>query len=491
MFLVLLLSLYISRTLLQVLGVEDFGIYNVVGGFVSFFGFLDATLSASMQRFYNIEIGRNMDKNVGRVYKNGIYANIIISLLLFVLLESFGLWYVNNIMVIPADRIIAANILFQIAVVSLVLTLMKIPYVSVILAYEKMGVYSIVIIIDIILKLISVLLLSFVESDSLIVYSVFLLIISTISFLCYYVYTKKRIKSISFCSSYDAELMKSMVTFSGWNLLGTFVYMLKYQGLNLVLNYFFGPVVNAARGIAMQVNSAITSFATNFFMAISPQITKQYAAGNIRESQKLVYAGARYSFYLLSLFTVPVVINIDYILKLWLGTVPEFTSSFLVITLISSLIYSLSNSTTTALQATGDIKWFQIGQAQSPLLELPAAYVILKLGYPPYYALLPSIVTNAIALIFRFYLLKKQVPSYSQKKYYVQTILKCFILFILYFTPSYFVKKVLPESFGWICVSVLTSIVFMAVIIYFLGIDKDERKMLNSFIKSKLALLKK
>ena len=384
MFLVLLLSLYISRTLLQVLGVEDFGIYNVVGGFVSFFGFLDATLSASMQRFYNIEIGRNMDKNVGRVYKNGIYANIIISLLLFVLLESFGLWYVNNIMVIPADRIIAANILFQIAVVSLVLTLMKIPYVSVILAYEKMGVYSIVIIIDIILKLISVLLLSFVESDSLIVYSVFLLIISTISFLCYYVYTKKRIKSISFCSSYDAELMKSMVTFSGWNLLGTFVYMLKYQGLNLVLNYFFGPVVNAARGIAFQVNSGVSGFSGNVATAFRPQLVNSYASNNCQRTINLMFIESKICFMLIGVLVVPISLKIDFILKVWLGDIiPVFSNIFTTLVLLDLLVCSLNTPCTQVVFATGRLKKYQIASSLVNILLIPFSIIILFVGYSP------------------------------------------------------------------------------------------------------------
>ena len=285
--------------------------------------------------------------------------------------------------------------------------------------------------------------------------------------------------------SLDKSLFEEMFSYAGWTAVGSLGYSFKDQFSNIILNGFFGTSINAARGLAIQVNSAITSFSTNFFMAISPQITKQYAAGNLDQSQRLVYAGARYSFYLMSLITIPVIINMDYILGLWLDTVPDYTASFLTITLLSSLIYSFTNSTTTAIQATGNIKVFQIGVSIIMLLELPAAYAILRAGFTPPYALLPMIVTNSIALVFRFCLLKQLVPSYSLRKYFLNTVLKCSFLFLICFVLSFYLNKLMPCGFMGFSLSVLCIIMVTAAVIFCFGLNKAERLMVKKFVVSK------
>ena len=486
MIFILVITLYTSRIVLSTLGVADFGVYTIVGGFVSMLAYLNAVFVGSTQRFISFALGNGDSDKISATFATAKLTHIIIVLIILLVAETFGLWFINNKLVIETERMVAANWVYQCSIASLLITIISIPYNSCIVAHEHMQVYAYVSILEVVLKLLILYLLVILAGDKLIIYALLQVAISLVVRFCYTFYCRRHFAESRVKPAFDKLLLKEMSSYAGWTALGSLGFSFKDQFSNIILNGFFGTTINAARGIAMQVNSAITSFATNFFMAISPQIIKQYAAGNLEQSQKLVYAGSRYSFYLLSILTIPVIINIDYILKVWLGNVPDYTAEFLIITLTSSLIYSLTNATTTALQATGNIKVFQIGVSVILLLELPLAYIILKLGHPPYCSLLPAIATNAIALAFRFYLLKKMIPSYSLKKYYFHTVFKCMALFIVFFFPSFLLKKALPDNFGGFSVNVLVTVVFIAFVIYFLGIDKVERGMLNSYIKSKL-----
>lgn len=485
MFLILGVSLFTSRVVLQTLGVSDYGIYSVVGGFVSMLAYLNAVFVGATQRFMSFALGKNDKSVLSDTFATANISHIIIALIILVVAETFGLWFVNNKLVIDAGRMIAANWVYQCSILSLLITIITIPYNACIVAHEHMHVYAYVSILDVVLKLVILYLLVILSGDKLIVYALLHVVISFVVCLCYTAYCRKNFEECRVRLSGNKKLLKEMTSFAGWTALGSLGFTFKDQFSNIILNFFWGTTINAARGIAIQVNSAVNSFATNFFMAISPQITKQYASGNLEQSQKLVYAGSRYSFYLLSLITIPVIININYILKIWLGTVPNYTASFLIITLISSLIYSLSNPTTTALQATGNIKIFQIGVSVILLLELPAAYVILKFGYPPDYSLLPAIVTNTVALVFRFHLLKKMIPSYSLKVYYLHNVLRCLIIFVVCFVPCVLFKSILSDSFYGLCVSVVVSLIIIGLIVFFAGINKGERQMLIGYIKSK------
>lgn len=488
MVLILAVTLYTSRVVLRTLGIPDFGVYTIVGGFVSMLAYLNAVFVSATQRFMSFELGRGDKDKISATFATAKLTHIIIAILILIVAETFGLWFLNNRLVIDAGRMYAANWVYQCSVVSLLVTIISIPYNSCIIAHEHMQVYAAVSILEVILKLLILYLLVVVSGDKLIIYALLQVVVSLIIRFCYTFYCSKHFEECRVKPSVDKALLREMSSYAGWTALGSLGFTFKDQFSNVIFNSFFGTTINAARGIAMQVNSAITSFATNFFMAISPQITKQYAVGNLDQSQKLVYAGARYSFYLLCLFVVPVIINIDYILTLWLGTVPEYTASFIIITLLSSLIYSLTNSTTTALQATGNIKIFQIGVSIIMLLELPISYVILRKGYSPYYALLPMIATNAIALIFRFYLLRKMIPSYNIKEYYVNTVLKCIAILIICFIPSFCLKKFLPDNFMGFCVNVISSVSLVCLVIYCIGISVKEREIIQKVLKTKLSM---
>ena len=257
---VLIVSLYTSRVVLNVLGVSDYGVYNVVAGFVSLFSFLNATLSSSLQRFYNYEGGKKSELGLSNVFSVGVRVHTILAIIIFIVLETFGIWYINNVMVLPEGRVAAARFLYQFAVASMLLVVMQIPFTAAIIANEKMDFYAIVSIVDVLLRLIIVLILPHVSSDRLIVYGFLLFCITCIDFLLYVVYSKLKFNYLKFEKDIDLVLLKNLISFSGWNLLGTFVFMLKGQGANLLLNSFFGTTVNAARGVAFQVNGAITGF---------------------------------------------------------------------------------------------------------------------------------------------------------------------------------------------------------------------------------------
>lgn len=486
MIFILVVSLYTSRVVLKTLGISDYGVYSVVGGFVSMLAYLNSAFTGASQRFMAFALGKGDNNLVLITFATAKKTHIIIAVILLVIAETFGLWFINNKLVIDAGRMVAANWVYQCSIVTLMITIINIPYNACIIAHEHMHIYAYVSILEVVLKLLILYLLIVLPGDKLIVYAFLQVGISLLMRLIYAVYCRKKFEECRVRPAIDKTLFKEMFSYAGWTALGSLGFTFKDQFSNIIMNGFFGTTINAARGIAMTVNGHVVPFSKNFFVAISPQITKQYASGNLEQSQKLVYAGARYSFLMLSIITIPLIINIDYVLKLWLGTVPEYTSQFVVITLFSSLIYSLTNSTTTAIQATGKIKVFQIGVSIIMLLELPVAYFILKAGLAPHFALVPVLFTNSLALVFRFYLLKRMVPTYSKKKYYINTVLKCVFICALCFLPNYWLKQYLSDNFAGFCISVIVAVVYSGLVIYSLGINKTERVLLKNHVANKL-----
>lgn len=486
MILVLIVSLYTSRVVLKTLGISDYGIYSVVGGFVSMLAYLNSVFVSSTQRFMSYALGKCNRDAISSTFSTAKTIHILIAIIILVIAETFGLWFVNQKLVIEANRMIAANWVYQCSIFSLLFTILSIPFNSSIVAHEHMHVYAYIGILEVFLKLGILFLLLLFDGDKIIIYAILHASISCFVFVSYILYCKKHFEECSATSSFNKPLFREMFAYAGWTTVGNLGFSFKDQFSNIILNIFFGTTINAARGIAIQVNSAITSFSTNFFMAISPQIIKQYASGNLVESQKLVYAGARYSFFLITVLTIPILLNLDYILSIWLDIVPKYTSSFLKITLLSSVIYSLTNSVSTAIQATGKIREFQIGVSIIMLLELPAAYLILKAGYEPPYALLPLLFTTSIALVYRFFLLKKLIPSYSLRRYYIETVLKCVVIFIVCLVSLFFINKLMPNGFLGLVLSAFVSVVVLCAVIYFAGINSKERALLKQIIANKV-----
>lgn len=486
MFITTIIGLYTSRVVLQTLGLTDFGIYNIVGGIISMAAFLNAAMVAASQRFLSYELGKGDKNRLSRVFCTSVNIHVAICLIAFLFAETVGLWFVNAKLNIPEDRMIAANWVYQASIISFIINVMSVPYNSSIVAHEKMSVFAYISILDVVLKLLIVYLLLIFPYDKLIVYSILMVCVVTLIRLCYTVYCKRHFPECSYRLMMDWPLFKEMFSFAGWSVIGNLGFSFKDQLSNVILNLFFGPTVNAARGIGMQVTAHVKTFAHSFTMALNPQITKQYAAGNLDASRKLVYAGSRYTFYLLTLISIPVIINIDYILKLWLGIVPKYTSQFVVFSILVSLIYSLSECVTKAIQATGRIKWFQIGVSMIMLSELPIAWVLMELGYPPYAVMWPALLTYSVALLFRFWLIRSYVEGYYFSEYMVTVILRSLIVFIVCYISCSFACNLLPGGFIGLIISVLICFAVTASVVMTLGITKNERSMIYSVVASRI-----
>ena len=375
MALVLVVSLYTSKVILNTLGVQDYGIYNIVAGFVSMFGFLNASITACIQRYYNYEIGRNGDDGLGRVFTMSCLIECIIAFVVLLLLETFGVWYINNKLVVPDYKLFAANILFQLSCIQMTLVMFQAPFSGAILAKEKMDYYAAVGIIDVFLKLLIVIILPYLLYDSLIVFGCLMTFISIVDFFLYYIYAKREFAKLRLLRFWDCELFKSMLSFSGWNVFGAVAMVARTQGLNLILNLFFGPVVNAARGVSIQVQGALMGFIGNISMAVRPQIVESYAIGNINRSRDIMFSISKICFLFLFIMALPVCLNIDIILKFWLGDkVPEYTNVFSVLILCTALIDTLNTPITMLIMATGKVKKYCLYTSICGLLVLPVAY---------------------------------------------------------------------------------------------------------------------
>lgn len=483
MFVSLIVTLYTTRVVLQTLGVVDYGVYNTVAGFVTLFAFLNSTLAASMQRFYNFEAARDGLEGYKRVYSAGIIIHLFVMLIIIVLLEVIGVWYVNNVMVIPADRLTSANIVFQTSVISLCLLLISIPYSGAIMAAERMDFYAIVSIAETVLKLICVLVIPYFPYDKLSVYGVLLLLVSFISFLLYAIYAKKNILKFKFEPSFDRGLLKQILSFSSWNVVGTFSFMLKGQALNMLLNFFFGPIINAARGIAFQIGNAISSFSANITVAFRPQLVVSYSQKDYDRVRFLFFIQSKICCALIAILITPVILNINYILNIWLGSdVPEYTAIFAILVLTDSLICSLNTPCTQVVSATGNIKGYQIASSCVNILLLPVCWLFLYLGFDPTSTFIITIIFSILNQAVCIWQLLK-VFTMSITEYFKTVLLPSGIFVVLCFIPGYLFSIIIDNSFLQLCVTSLVTIVFGLILSYYLFLTKYEKSQFIKLIK--------
>lgn len=486
MIFVLVVSLYTSRVILTTLGVEDYGLYNVVAGFVSMFGFLNATLSSSMQRFYNYEGTRNKEAGFQTVYETGFYIHVALSIVLLLVLETFGLWYINNVMVLDASRLLAANVLFQSTVASMILVVMGIPYLGIIMAQEQMDFYAFVSIIDVVFKLLIVIALPYLPYDKLVSYSILLTGISVLNFMLYYVYSKRKFHYICLAGKFEKQLFRSIMSFSGWNLVGTFSFMLKGQGINMLLNAFFGTIVNAARGIAYQVNSAITGFSANIATAFRPQIVNSYAQQNYTRTRQMMFIESKICFVLMSLFVVPVALEIDYLLHLWLGdVVPERTNLFAILVLLDSLVCTLNTPCSQVVFASGNLKKYQIASSIVNLCLIPACWVFLLAGYDAtsvfVITVIFSILNQIVCVIYTNKVIQIGLFSYVKSVLMPCTFAICFIPIL-----PYAIHNLLPEGLLRLFIVGLADVIFGLAVTFFVILNKNERKYISNIILPKI-----
>ena len=475
-------GLYASRMVLNVLGESDFGIFSLVGGVVVILSFLNSGMLQASQRFLSYSLGKSDFQNVCRTFWATWYAHAFLAILIVIIGEIVGLYVVNYVLSIPADRMEAANWVYQCSLFTCAVSVLSVPYNSAIIAHERMDFFAYTSILEAVLKLLIIYLLLVVSYDKLILYALLMLSVQVFVRFLYTIYCKRHFEECNSVRTYDKAITKDILSFAGWSLLGNFGITCRDQVTNIFFNVFFQtPVVNAARGIATQVSGIISTFATNITMAINPQITKNYSSGNMKESVSLVFIGCRASFYMLTLIVVPFVVNVDYVLELWLGKVPENTSLFLYFILGVALIYSLSQPITVAIQATGEIKAFQIWIFSLMLLEVCLTYIVLWLTGSLVYALVPSVVVNLFSVVVRMVLVKKKVGEYSFRLYASDVVLRCFVVLAFSFLVAILIHRMIEyEVFVVFLGECMILALSTTMVIFLLGLNRDEKNLLVS-----------
>lgn len=482
----LIVSLYTSRIVINTLGVVDYGINNVVAGFVSMFAFLNSSLTASIQRYYNFEKGKNGISGVKRVYNVSIVSQFLLALFVFILIEVFGSWYIYNKMVIPLERAESAYVLFQLTIMSTLLLIMQIPYSAVVMAFEKMNFFALVGVCDTLLRLLIVLSLPYLPYDKLIAFGSLGLIISLFDLCVYYLYVKRNFDFLSFNFKFDRTLLKSIFSFSGWNMFGSFAIMLRGQGLNLLINLFFGPIVNAARGVAYSIQSAMMGFVYNLTAAARPQLTESYAQGNKQRSVSLMYGISKMCFVLLYTMSLPVVCEIHYILHLWLGeTVPKYTEGFVLLVLATSLVDVLNTPVSIMMLAKGNIRDFNVTASILGLLSIPLCYIWLKLGGNPYSVFFAGFIISVVVQIACVYIMCKEI-TINIFEYLKKVVLPLLELVVLTAFIPYILKMFIDESVFRLSFTIVLSIFSTLVISLFFVLSKSEKQTCLNYIKSKI-----
>lgn len=485
MFFVMVISLYTSRVILQKLGIEDFGIYNVIGGVVSMMGFINVSMSSSTTRYMNFAIGKKDINLANKTFSSCLIIYIALSLLLLLLGETIGLWFVNNKLTIPDDRIYAANWVYQFSLLSCIATVISNPYHATIIAHEKMNVYAFISIVEVLLKLLIVLLLSSISYDKLYSYGLLFMIQSCIVTLIYYLYCKKNYVENKFRFFDDKTFFKELIAYSGWNIFGSVASLVKSQGLNILLNMFFNPVVNAARGIAYQVNAAILQFFSSFYTAVRPQITKYYASGDIDNMRRLVFSSSRYSFFLILLLALPITIEAPFIIELWLGQIPEYTIPFLRLIIVISAIDSMSSPIMTAAHSTGKIALYQACVGTLSMLNIPISFCVLKIIHEPLIVFQVSLLISIISAFVRLWIVSKQIKI-SVKLYIADVYVRCAIVAILASVIPILLNNYLEGSVVNNILICVICVISALLFIIFIGMKSSERATVFNVVSKKI-----
>ncbi len=483
-------TLYTSRVILNTLGVEDYGIYNVVGGIVAMFGFINGSMSSATQRYITFALGRGDKQRLSTVFSTSLQIHTLIAGIIVLLGETVGVWFLYEKMQIPPERMDAAFWVLQCSIVSSVVMIVSVPYNACIVAHERMSAFAYISILEAVLKLVIVYMLVVSPFDKLIVYAVLIFLVQVLIRFCYSIYCHRHFEETKYRHVWDKPLLREMTGFAGWNVFGSLSAISFGQGLNMLLNVFFGPVVNAARGVALQVQGAIQQFVGNFQTALNPQITKNYAKGDLPAMHLLMFRSARFSFFLLFLLSLPVLFEAELILKIWLKTVPENTVTFLRIIICTSLIYAIANPILVANSATGKVRTYYLVCGTMMMSILPISYVVLRLGCPAYSVFLVHFVVEALTQVARMFLVRGRLQL-PVRKYLSNVYLP--ILYVVCLSPilPMVAYRCVEGTYARFFLVSLSSVASVAVFSLYLGLTRHEREFIFSKIKSRLVTIKK
>ena len=484
MLLIMAITIYTSRILLKALGITDYGIYNVVGSAVTLFSFLNSCLIPVTQRYLSIELGKRNYKRLNTVFNVSISIHVFIALVIVVLCETCGVWLLN----IPADRLVAANWCFQLSLLGLVLSIISIPYNGLIISHEKMNAFAYISLVDVLLKLVICYVVDNFHSDRLILYGVLIVVAQTLSQFLYWAYCNKKFQESKLCFVGYGALHKEILRIAGWGLFAHIPYAINTSLINMLLNMFFSPIVNAARGISVQVTSALQQFSTNLQTSVTPQITKSYAMNDYERMLFLIINSSRFSIYLLFIIVLPVYMRLEDILSLWLVEVPEYTSSFIRITIIGSFLTCLQTPLTVGLRSQGNIgkPFFWSGIAE--LFVVPICYLFLLFEYSPTTVFIVQVVVELLVLVIRVYYCNILI-GLSISKYVWNALVYPFSVVIVISGVSFLTLSNISVSdtgFWYLLTVSLFCIILSLIMICMLGLRKSERKKISEFVIKRL-----
>lgn len=485
----MLVSLYTVRVVLKVLGEEDYGIYNVVAGVVTMFGFLSGAMATASQRYFAFDLGKQDYEHLKTTFSVTFQIYVLLAVVIVVLAETVGLWFVMNKLVIPPERMTAAIWIYQAAVVSFLLTLITTPYMASIIAHENMNIYAYVSIVEAVLKLAIVFLLQVLSYDKLVLYGLLLTAVSLINTTIYSVYCKKKYSECKFQFVKDKALFKELVSYSGWNLFGASIGIIKSQIINILLNLYFGVVINAARAIASQVRTAIGSFSQNFNTALRPPIVKTYAAGQKGETMNLVFRGCKFTYFLMYVFALPLALEMKTVLNFWLETPPDYTVIFTTLALADAVIDSISYPLMALAQATGKIRFYQSVVGGILMLNFPFSWIALKLGAPAYSVMIVAIMVTFTAAVVRLFIIRK-IAQFSIEQFLTKSALPCILVSVVAAVLPLIIVMNLEGNFLRLCITACISVISTGICVLFIGMSKTERKTVIIKAKAKLPFLK-
>lgn len=482
MLIVLVVGLLTSRVVLNKLGVDDYGIYNVVGGFVTIFGFLNGAMANATQRSITFELALgDLEKQI-KTFSTSVNLHLFLAIIIAFFAETVGLWFLYHKMTIPTDRMDAAFWVYQLSVAATVMIVMSVPYTSTIIAHEAMDAFAWISIMDIFLKLVIVYAITLVESDRLIFYATLLFLVQLLDQIIYRTYCHRKFKEARYRMVFDKFKFKEMSNIAGWSLFGNIAGVGYTQGLNVLLNMFFGPTVNAARGIAVTVQGVVSGFISNIQMAINPQITKSYASANLYRMHSLIFSSSKFCFFLLLMIVLPIILEAGAILKLWLKIVPEYTEWFVRIILLIMLTDTLSNPMMVSSQAVGKVKIYQSVVGGILLMILPISYFVLRSGASPLSVFIVQLVVSCIATFLRVLIVSRMIDL-SLKTYFVKVIVRIVPVFLISLSISGGCKLFMHQGLLYSLVIIIISPVVVAFTVITIGLSKEEKEMCKILLR--------
>lgn len=487
-FVIMALSFFTTRIVLEKLGASDYGVNNVVGGFVSMFTVLNSILQTGTRRFLALNLGKNDVELIKRTFSTAFVIHLIVGVVIVILLETIGIWFLNTQLNIDENRMVAANWVFQLSVLSVFLNITQTPYTSAVTAHEQFNIYAIMSVFDVVAKIAVLFLLIFIPGDKLIIYAALLSIVCVINIIIYRIYCIRHFSECAFSLKIDKPLFQEMIQFSGWSVVANVFQITNNQGLSILLNIFFNTIVNAARGLAGTVTYTISTFVNGFIIAAEPQLIKYYGAGDKKHFEQLIFNITQYTLFLISIIAVPVFMEMDYVLELWLGEVPQYTAEFIKITMISSIVVNSYTMIDRGIMASGHIKQLALFGNTIPIIVLPLVYLVLKLGYSPIVTYIINIIPQFLGFFATLWIIKKYV-GFPAMIFLRKVILKTYLLIGLSCIIPYFVHCNMENGLIRFLVVCSLSFISTITIMYSFALNRETRMMVHqkaiSYFKKK------